>query len=263
MVKNLTIGRYIETNSVIHRLDPRIKLIGLMIFITGLMMSAHWLHYLVLIVYTFFMLYLTQIPIPIFIKGIRPLLKIILFTASLQILFSPSHENLWQWGPFSISYAGISHAIVIFLRFSLIILITSVVGLSTKPLDLTTGVKKLLSPLSKIFKTLHDLPLMLSISLRFIPTLFDEGYRLKKAQEARGMDFNEGHFLIRLKKFLPLCIPIFVASFYRAGELAAALDVRGYVSGKKRTAFKKMSLTVGDFAFLLILVLFLLLQQIF
>ena len=249
MVKNLSIGRYMETNSSIHQLDPRIKLISAIVFVTGLMMASTWQQYVFLTVYTFLLIFLTRIPLQVFLKGIRPLLRIIIFTSLLQALFSGGGRVYWQWGPFTLSEMGIQGASVIFIRFSLVIMITSVVGLSTKPLDLTAAVEQLLMPFKLIGFAVQDLALMMSIALRFIPTLFDEGSRLKRAQESRGMLFDEGHFSKRMRKLLPLFIPIFVGSFYRAQELANALDVRGYVSGAKRTKFKVMKLSFQDVIF--------------
>ena len=249
MVKNLSIGRYIKTNSPIHKLDPRTKIIGIIIFITLLMISSTWQHYTFLSGYTFLLIFLTRIPILIFLKGIKPLLRIIIFTALLQILFSSSGTIYWQWGPFTISEIGIRSAVVVFLRFSLIIMMTSVVGLSTKPLELTAGMEKLLFPFKLLGFAVHDLAFMMSIALRFIPTLFDEANRLKKAQESRGMQFDEGNFFERMKKFLPLLVPIFVGSFYRAIELSNALDVRGYSGSAKRTKFKVMKFNYRDAMF--------------
>ena len=249
MSKNLSIGRYIETNSTIHKLDPRTKILGIMMFITLLMMSSIWQHYIALAVYTFLLIFLTRIPVLIFLKGIRPLLRIIIFTALLQILFSSSGTIYWQWGPFTISEFGLRSAAIVFMRFSLIIMMTSVIGLSTKPLDLTAGMEKLLFPFKLLGFAVQDLAFMMSIALRFIPTLFDEGNRLKKAQESRGMQFDEGNFSERMKKFLPLFVPIFVDSFYRALELANALDVRGYSDSAKRTKFKIMKFNYNDAIF--------------
>lgn len=259
MVKNLSVGRYIETHSVIHRLDPRAKLLGMIVFVTLLMASSTWWQYATLASYTFLMIFLTGIPVSIFLKGIRPLLRIIIFTSLLQVLFLGGGTIYWQWGPFTLSQVGMRSAGVIFIRFSLIIMITSVIGLSTKPLEMTAGIERLLNPFKVIGVKGQDLALIMSIALRFIPTLFDEGERLKKAQESRGMQFNEGHFFERMRKFLPLFIPVFIGSFYRAGELANALDVRGYVGMKRRTKFKRMKLSfrdgifVGSLGFLLIL----------
>jgi len=248
MVKNLSVGRYIETNSLVHKLDPRTKLLGAIVFVTIVMITSTWQHYVWLILYTFLLIFLTRIPVLTFLKGIKPLFKIILFTATLQIFFS-SGNIYWQWGPLTISELGLSNAGAIFLRFSLIIMITSVIGLSTKPMDLTAGVEKLLSPFKLIGLAVQDLALMMSIALRFIPTLFDEGNRLKKAQESRGVLFDEGHFFERMCKILPLLVPIFIGSFYRAQELANALDVRGYIGSNKRTKFKMMKFNYKDFIF--------------
>ena len=249
MVKNLSIGRYIETNSAIHKLDPRIKLLGVIAFVTLLVRTSSWQQYVALILYTFLIIFLTKIPLIIFLKGIRPLLRIIIFTAVLQILFTGGPDIYFQWGPFTISDSGIRGAGQVFIRFSLVLMMTSAIGLSTKPLDLTAGLEKLLTPFKIIGLKIQDLALMMSIALRFIPTLFDEANRLKKAQESRGVFFAEGNFFERMKKFLPLFIPVFVGSFYRAQELANALDVRGYMGKGKRTTFRIMRIRFQDFVF--------------
>ncbi|MCL2558897.1 MAG: energy-coupling factor transporter transmembrane protein EcfT [Turicibacter sp.] len=246
MVKNLSIGRYMETNSVIHHLDPRTKLISVIGFVVILLMASSWQHYVALTAYTFLIIFLTRIPLTIFLKGIRPLLRIILFTAFLQALFSGGGTVFWSWGPFTVSEFGLRGAGVVVMRFSLIIMMTSTVGLSTKPMDLTDGVERLLTPLKWFDFAVQDLAFMMSIALRFIPTLFDEGHRLMKAQESRGVQFNEGNFFQRMRKLLPLFIPIFMGSFNRAQELANALDVRGYVSTAKRTKFRVTRFNVTD-----------------
>lgn len=249
MVENLSVGRYIETNSVIHQLDARTKLISVVVFVTILMRAQQWQHYAALMVYTFLMIFMTRIPIYVFIKGIRPLLRIIIFTATLQVFFLGGGNIYFQWGSLIVSEYGLRGAGVVFIRFSLVIMMTSGVGLSTKPLELTAGIERLLSPFKLIGFAIHELAFMMSIALRFIPTLFDEGIRLKKAQESRGMQFDEGGFLERMKKILPLFMPIFIGSFYRAQELADALDVRGYVGSAKRTTYKVMKFSFKDFIF--------------
>jgi len=263
VVKNLSVGRYIETNSIIHKLDSRTKILTTIVFVTLLMTAFTWQHLSALALYTFFMIFLTRIPVLIFLKGIRPLLTIIVITAMLQILFSNSGTIYWQWGLFTISEFGLQNAGIIFIRFSLIIMITSVIGLSTKPLDLTAGIEKLLLPFKLIGFKVQDLAFMMSIALRFIPTLFEEANRLKKAQESRGMQFDEGSFFIRMKKLLPLFTPIFIGSFYRAQELANTLDVRGYSSSAQRTKFKISKLSSKDLIFTGITVILLLVYFIF
>jgi len=253
MVKNLTMGRYIKTNSWIHNVDARLKLIGLIVFITLLMTSSNAWQYAILICYSFLMILLTKIPITTFIKGIKPLLKIIIFTAFLQFLFSGGGVIYFELGPIVISQVGIRNGFNIFIRFSLIILITSVTGLSTKPFDLTKAVEKLLKPLKKIGVHAQSFALVMSIALRFIPTLFDETHRLKKAQEARGMQFDEGNLVERMRKFLPLLVPIFTQSFFRASELAATLDVRGYISQNSRTQFHHSNFKRQDAQFIICL----------
>ncbi|MCL1989447.1 MAG: energy-coupling factor transporter transmembrane protein EcfT [Defluviitaleaceae bacterium] len=250
MFKDLSIGRYIETNSIIHQTDPRLKLLGILFFVTLLLIASTWQHYVVLTVYTCSMMLLTRIPLLTFFKGIRPLLKMIIFTAVFQVFFSRGSVLYWQWGPFNVSEVGLRNAGIVLVRFSLMVMMTSVIGLSTKPLDLTAGIERLLSPFKHIGFSIQDWALIISVALRFIPTLFEEGSRLKKAQASRGMHFDEGGFFERMQKFLPLVVPLFVGSFYRAHALANALDVRGYVGSAKRTKFKEMTLSIKDGIFM-------------
>lgn len=245
-MKNIAVGRYIPTASLIHQLDPRLKLVTMVLFIATLMMAEYLWQYGVLVVLLFVLVGMTRISVGIFLKGIRPLLKIILFTAVLQLLFTTRGELLAQWWIVTITTTGVLNGVTVFLRFSMIIVMTSVIGLSTKPLDLTRGLGSLLKPFGVVGVKGENVGLILAIALRFIPTLFDEGARLKKAQESRGMQFDEGNFIQRLKKFAPLLIPIFIGSFTRANELANALDVRGYVGGVPRTAYKSFGITVVD-----------------
>lgn len=241
-MKNLSIGRYINTNSPIHHLDPRIKILGLITFVTLLIKASTWQHYLALASYTFLTILLCKIPVVIFLKSISSLLKIIIMSATIQLLFTNSGNIYHQWGPFVITDLGLVSAGGVAIRFSLILMMSSVIGLSTKPLDLSAGIEKLLLPLEIFGFKIQALALMVSIALRFVPTLFDEVLRLKKAQESRGLIFESGHFLQRMKKLLPLFIPVFAASFYRAKELADAIDARGYAQTAKRSRFKIMKI---------------------
>lgn len=255
MSKKITIGRYIETHSIIHKLNSSIKLIWMILFIAILMTSNTWHEYLILTLVVLILITLTKIPLLIFLKGIKPLLKIIIFTAVLQLFFTTTGPILLEFSFVTITINGVRNAFIIFIRFSLVLMLTSVVGLSTKPMDLTTGVELLLSPLKLIGVKIQELALILAISLRFIPTLQDEGMRLKLAQESRGIQFDEGNFIEKIKKVIPLILPIFIGSFYRAHEMANALDVRGYTSEKNRTKYKKFSFSYKDLLFISTIVL--------
>jgi len=251
MVNNLSIGRYINIRSTIHELDARIKLISLIVLITLLTHANTWQQYVALTSFTFLIIFLTRIPIMIFFKGIRHLLKIIIFTTILQLLFNGSGNSYFQWGFLNISEGGIIGAGIIFMRFVLILMIASAIGLSTKPFDLTAGLRYFLTPLERVGLQIQDFAFMMSISLRFIPTLFEEAQRLKKAQESRGVQFDEGGFIKRMRKLIPLMIPAMIGSFYRAQELADAVDARGYAGTIKRTTYKRMKFKINDLCFML------------
>ena len=244
-------GRYVPGNSIVHRLDSRAKLITGFYFIVLLMMAMTWQAYLALTIFTFIMIKLTGIPFLFFIKGVKPLLQLIVFTVVLQLIFSRGGPIYFQLGPLAITRNGIFGGMAVFFRFVLTILMSTVVSLTTRPIDLTDGIEFLLSPL-KIFKvSVQDIALMLTIALRFIPTLMDEANRIMKAQQSRGVEFGEGNIFEQMKKIVPIFLPLFTSSFYRAEEMANALDVRGYQGNKKRTKLRIQKWKIKDTAFLL------------
>jgi energy-coupling factor transport system permease protein len=244
-MKNLT-GRYVDTKSIIHQLDPRTKLLLMILFVWLLMNATNWWQYGLLGGFTAFLMTLSKIKFSIYIKGIRPILRIVVFTAILQLLFTGRGNPFVVLGPINISHAGVLNALSVFFRFFFVILLTSVIGLTTKPLDLTAGLEWLLTPLKFLRIPVQNMALMFGVALRFIPNLFDEARRIKKAQESRGVNFDSGNLVVRMQKFLPLVIPVFIGSFYRAKALGDALDVRGYDGGLKRTKYRIMSFNLHD-----------------
>ena len=232
------IGRYVPGNSIIHKLDSRAKIATGFYFIIILMMTDTWQAYVALTAFTCLMIKLTGISFNYFIKGVKPLLQLIVFTVLLQLFFMRGGHVYFQLGPLIITRSGILGAIAVFFRFTLTIFMSTVISLTTRPLDLTDAIESLLAPL-KLFKvSVQDIALMLSIALRFIPTLMDEANRIMKAQQSRGVEFGEGNLFEQMKKVIPIFLPLFISSFYRAEEMANALDVRGYQGNKRRTKFR-------------------------
>lgn len=238
MMNKLIFGRYIPGDSLIHKLDPRVKLVAAFYFIGIIFLANNWQTYALLAVFTLVALLLSKINFNFFLRGIRPMIWLILFTVVLQMLFTRGGELYWSWGIFSISQYGIMNGIFIFCRFVLIIFISTLLTLTTPPLAMSDAIESILKPLKVIRFPVHEVALMLSIALRFVPTLMDETEKIMNAQRARGVDFDEGSILQKMKSVVPLLIPLFVSSFNRAEDLATAMEARGYQGGDGRTKYR-------------------------
>lgn len=241
MMEKLIFGRYIPGNSFIHQLDPRAKLVSAIWFIVIIFLANNWLTYLVLALFVLTAIKLSEINPKFFINGVKPLIWLILFTVILQILFTSGQTIWFRFGPIVISEEGILNGVFIFTRFVLIIFMSTILTLTTMPLSLTDAIEYLLRPLAAVKVPVHEIALMLSIALRFVPTLMDETEKIMNAQRARGIDFGEGNIYQQMKAIVPLLIPLFVSSFNRAEELATAMEARGYKGGEGRTKYRKLS----------------------
>lgn len=241
MMEKLIFGRYIPGNSFIHQLDPRAKLTSAIWFIVIIFLANNWLTYLVLALFVLTAIKLSAINPKFFINGVKPLIWLILFTVILQILFTSGQTIWFRFGPIVISQEGILNGVFIFMRFVLIIFMSTILTLTTMPLSLTDAIEYLLRPLAAVKVPVHEIALMLSIALRFVPTLMDETEKIMNAQRARGIDFGEGNIYQQMKAIVPLLIPLFVSSFNRAEELATAMEARGYKGGEGRTKYRKLS----------------------
>ena len=240
-MEKLIFGRYIPGNSFIHRLDPRAKLMGAIWFIIIIFLANNWLTYVLLTVFVLTAVKLSEISPKFFINGVKPLIWLILFTVILQILFTSGSTIWFRFGPVVISQEGLINGVFIFMRFVLIIFMSTILTLTTMPLSLTDAIEYLLRPLAAVKVPVHEIALMLSIALRFVPTLMDETEKIMNAQRARGIDFGEGNIYQQMKAIVPLLIPLFVSSFNRAEELATAMEARGYKGGEGRTKYRKLS----------------------
>jgi energy-coupling factor transport system permease protein len=253
MMEKIIFGRYIPADSVIHRLDPRSKLLLVFLFVCIVFIANNTITYAILSVYTLIMVGLSKIPFRFLYGGLKPILWLVIFTMMLHLLLTKDGQLLYELGPLKIYEEGLRKGIFISLRFFLLILITSLLTLTTTPIEITDGLETLLKPLNKVKFPVHELALMMSISLRFIPTLMQETDKIMKAQTARGVDFTSGPVKERIKAIIPLLIPLFVSSFKRAEELAIAMEARGYRGAEGRTKYRQLHWKSADTAMLMIL----------
>ena len=258
MLNDITIGQYVKGNSILHRLDPRTKIIGMLGIMVALFLINKWTGLIYAAVVVFAVLALSKVSISYYIKGIRPLLFILVFTALIQLFFTPG-TVLWQWGVLHITKEGIRMAVFMCSRLVLLILTTSVLTLTTTPIQLTDAVENLLSPFKRFGLPAHELAMMMSIALRFIPTLIDETDNIMKAQASRGAAFDEGGLINRAKALLPILVPLFLNAIKRAEELAMAMEARCYHGGEGRTRLHELQYERVDYrAFAVLAVIILL-----
>lgn len=237
----MILGRFIPGKSLIHRMDPRAKLILAFYLIAIIFLANSWASYGFLLVLTLIGVRLSNLSLSFFLKGLRPLLWLILFTVLLQIFFTTGGQVYWHWGWLTLSRLGIINGAYIFMRFVLIIFISTLLTLTTSSLALADAIESILRPLKKIHFPVDEVALMLSIALRFVPTLMDETTKIMNAQRARGVDFGTGSLLQQIKAIVPLLIPLFVSSFNRADDLATAMESRGYQGGEGRTKYRVLT----------------------
>ena len=246
MMDKLIFGRYIPGDSWIHKLDPRAKLLSTVIFIGIIFLANNWQTYLLLLLFSLTAIRLSTIKLSFFINGIKPLIWLILFTVVLQVLFTGGSTVYFDWGPIIVSREGLLNGVFIFCRFVLIIFMSTLLTLTTMPLSLTDAIEYLLRPLKVVKVPVYEIALMLSIALRFVPTLMDETEKIMNAQRARGVDFGEGNIFQQMKAIVPILIPLFVSSFNRAEELATAMEARGYKGGEGRTKYRQLEWVSRD-----------------
>ena len=243
---NITIGRYYDVKSVIHGLDPRAKLIFLLVYIVGVFLSTSPLEYAVVILTLAVCIWLSHVPFGLLIKGLRGVAYIIIFTVIINLFFTHDGKVLFQAWVFKITDKGVLLSVKIFIRLSVLIIMSSVVTLTTTYLAMADAIESFLKPLS-IFKVpAHEIGMMITISLRFVPTLLDELDKIKLAQMSRGAVFDEGGIFKKAKAMLPLMIPLFVSAFRRADSLALAMEARCYRGGEGRTKYKLLKYKKAD-----------------
>ena len=246
MMKNITMGQYYPVDSWVHRLDPRTKILLTVAMIVAVFLVKSMVGYGLILGFMYLVSKLSNIPFKMLVKGVKPLRFILILTFLLNLFFNNGTTMLINWGFLKISYEGVSQAVHYSLRLVFLVLGTSLMTLTTSPIALSDGIEMLLSPLKKIHFPAHELAMMMSIALRFIPTLMEEADKIMKAQMARGADFESGNLLARAKAMVPLLVPLFVSAFRRAGDLAMAMESRCYHGGENRTRLRVLKVTKND-----------------
>lgn len=244
-LKDITLGQYFPGNTLIHRMDPRTKLILTILYIVALFIAKGWAAYLVLIASLALYVAISKVKLKALFKGLKPILILIVFTGFLN-LFYTSGQVLWQWGILKITVEGIWSALFMVLRIVLLICCTFLLTYTTSPIMLTDGLENLLGPLKKLKMPIHELAMMMSIALRFIPTLIEETDKIMSAQRARGADFDTGNLVQKAKSLIPLLVPLFISAFRRADELAVAMECRCYHGGEGRTRLRQLQYQAID-----------------
>lgn len=237
-MSKLIIGRYIPGRGPIYQMDPRGKLLATFVFIAIVFLANNWQTYLIATAFCLLAVLATRLPVKTFWQGVRPLVWLIFFTALLQLVFTNGGHVYWQWGIFSITSFGIANSIFIFLRFLMVILISTVLTLTTMPLEIAAAMESLLKPLKYLHVPVEQIALVMAIALRFVPTLMDQTVKIMNAQRTRGVDFNDGSLLQRAKSFVPIIVPLFIESLNVALDLSIAMEARGYQEGKPRSRYR-------------------------
>ena len=245
MLKDITLGQYFPGDTLAHKLDPRTKLLITVLYIVALFTAKSYLAYGILILTLVIAVRISRVSVKALFKGLKPVLFIIAFTAVLNLFYTPGKE-IWHFWIFHMTLEGVRAAVTMMLRITLLIMGTFLLTYTTSPIRLTDGLESLLNPLKAIKLPVHELAMMMSIALRFIPTLIEETDKIMSAQKARGADFETGSLMQRAKALVPLLVPLFVSAFRRADELATAMECRCYHGGEGRTRLKVLKFGALD-----------------
>lgn len=255
MIRDITLGQYYSVDSPIHRRDPRIKILSVVMYIAALFIVGNFIGFVMAAAALGLAVAVSKVPIGFIMRGLKPIIFILIFTFSINI-FMINGRVLWKLGFLEVTDNGLYTAAFMSVRLILLIIGTSLLTFTTTPIKLTDGMERLLYPLSKIGVPTHEIAMMMSISLRFIPTLMEETDKIIKAQQARGADFESGNLIARAKSLVPILVPLFVSAFRIALDLAMAMEARCYSGGKNRTRMNGMKINSGDLIFMAANILF-------
>ena len=239
MIRDITIGQYYPVDSVIHRLDPRVKLVGTLAFIISLFLHRTFLMYLVAALFLGAVIKASKVPFSFMIKGLKAIMVLLMITVVFNMILTPGTPLIRIW-KITVTVEGVGQAAFMAIRLAFLIVGSSVMTLTTTPNNLTDGMEKGLAPLNKLHVPVHEVAMMMSIALRFIPILLEETDKIMKAQQARGADFDSGNLIQKAKSLVPLLVPLFISAFRRANDLAMAMEARGYRGGEGRTKMKPL-----------------------
>ncbi len=247
MLKDITLGQYFPGQSIIHRLDPRTKLIMLVVYIVALFLAESWVSYGLMFLFLVTVIWLSTIPLKSILRGMKPLVMILIFTGVLNLFFTQEGEVIFHFWILTMTTGGLSRAVMMMSRILMLITGTFLLTYTTSPIALTDGLESLMKPLKKVGVPVHELSMMMCIALRFIPTLIEETDKIMCAQKARGADFETGSLMDRAKALIPILVPLFISAFRRADELATAMECRCYQGGEGRTKMKLLRYHLEDF----------------
>jgi len=246
MLRDITLGQYYQTESVIHRLDPRVKIAATLFFIISLFVFEHPIGYAVAALFLAVSIKLSKVPFKFMVKGMKAIMFILLFTVIFNLFLTPGEPLFTVW-KITVTKEGLKVAVLMAVRIVFLIIGSSVMTLTTTPNNLTDGMEKMLRPLKVIKVPVHEISMMMSIALRFIPILMEETDKIMKAQIARGADFESGNIIKKAKSLIPLLVPLFISAFRRANDLAMAMEARCYRGGDNRTKMKPLKYKKRDF----------------
>ena len=246
MLKDITLGQYFPGNSVIHRLDPRTKLISVVVYIVALFCAESWVSYGVMLAFLLAAITISKIPPKSIVRGMKPLIVILIFTGVLNLFFTQEGEVIFHFWILTVTTGGLTRAVMMMARILMLITGTFLLTYTTSPIALTDAMEILFGPLKKLKVPVHEMSMMMSMALRFIPTLIEETDKIMSAQKARGADFETGNLFQRAKALLPLLVPLFVSAFRRADELAVAMECRCYHGEEGRTRMKQLTWCTRD-----------------
>ena len=246
MLADITLGQFYPADSFVHKLDPRVKIVLLIAFIVAVFLAEDLIAFIPVILFVLLAAHMSRLPARLLIKSLKPLRFILIFTFILNVFFLSGQTPLLDWWIIHLTREGLANAVLYSLRLVMLVLGSSLLTLSTAPIALTDGLERLLSPLRVIRFPAHEIAMMMTIALRFIPTLLEEADKIMKAQSARGADFESGNLFKRAKAMVPLLVPLFVSAFRRAGDLAMAMEARCYHGGEGRTRLHVLKCTVRD-----------------
>ncbi len=247
MLKDITLGQYFPGQSVIHRLDPRTKLIMLVVYIVALFLAGSWVSYGLMFLFLVTVIWMSTIPLKSILRGMKPLVMILIFTGVLNLFFTQEGEVIFHFWILTMTTGGLARAVMMMSRILMLITGTFLLTYTTSPIALTDGLESLMKPLKKVGVPVHELSMMMCIALRFIPTLIEETDKIMCAQKARGADFETGSLMDRAKALIPILVPLFISAFRRADELATAMECRCYQGGEGRTKMKLLRYHREDF----------------
>ncbi len=257
MLKDITLGQYFPIESPIHKIDPRIKIFAVIIFMIAIFMCKTPFAFLVVALFNVALIFLSKISFITILKALKPVLFLIVFTAVINLFLTSGDDYIFKWKFISITTNGLKSAVTMALRITLLVSYTSLLTFTTSPIRLTDGIESILSPFSKMGLPSHELAMMMTIALRFIPTLLEETDKIIMAQKSRGADFESGNLFRRAKALIPILVPLFINSFRRADELATAMESRCYRGGANRTKMNELHFVFFDFVCLFISIILL------